>query len=144
MKKVKWFSLVAVLFSALLVVKVFAANLTVSNTGWRKVGENEVQVKDLDIGAAEATFNGDFEKRVTATYSDSDYSSGGKFDQERDTAVSYNDVSDGVNVIVYKSPLNAGVHNDIGSMSLKWTKGAELQDGSLCDVTMNVDNITIK
>ena len=144
MKKVKWFSLVAVLFSALLVVKVFAANLTVSNTGWRKVGENEVQVKDLDIGAAEATFNGDFEKRVTATYSDSDYSSGGKFDQERDTAVSYNDVSDGVNVIVYKSPLNAGVHNDIGSMSLKWTKGAKLQDGSLCDVTMNVDNITIK
>ena len=144
MKKIKWFSFVAVLFSTVLIFRVFAEDLTVKNTGWKSVGENEVQINSLNIKDAEATFDGDFEKRVTATYSDSDYTSGGKFDQERETEISYNDVSDGSNAIVYKNPLSAGTHNNIGSMTLKWVRGAKLQDGSLCDVTMNVDNITIK
>ncbi|MBR2708118.1 MAG: hypothetical protein IKE90_01630, partial [Bacilli bacterium] len=91
MKKIKNLLLMFALVSCLFVANVLAANLTVSETGWKNVGESQVKIGSLNIGNATATFNGNFAKRVTATYSDADYASGGKFDQERNTAVSYND-----------------------------------------------------
>lgn len=144
MKKIKRFLFMFILVSAFFTVNVLAANLTVSETGWNKVGESQVVINKLNLSNATATFNGDFAKRVTATYSDSDYSSGGKFDQERNTAVSYNDTGDGVNVIVYKNALSAGTHNNLGSMVLKWTGAAKDADGNVLDVTMKINNITIK
>ena len=144
MKRIKSFLFMLVLVSVLFVANVFAANLTVSETGWNKVGESQVKIGKLNIASATATFNGNFAKRVTASYSDSDYASGGKFDTERNSAVSYNDTGDGVNVIVYKNALSAGTHSNLGTMSLKWTGAAKDADGNLLDVIMNVDNITIK
>ena len=142
MKRIKNFLFMFVLISCLFVANVLAENLTVSETGWKNVGESQVKIGSLNIGNATATFNGNFAKRVTATYSDADYASGGKFDQERNTAVSYNDTEG--NLIVYKNALSAGTHSNLGSMALKWTGAAKDADGNVLDVIMNVSNITIK
>ena len=144
MKRIKNFLFMFALVSCLFVANVLAANLTVSETGWKNVGESQVKIGSLNIANATATFNGNFAKRVTATYSDADYASGGKFDQERNSAVSYNDTGDDINVIVYKNALSAGTHSNLGSMTLKWTGAAKDADGNVLDVIMNVSNITIK
>ena len=128
----------------LFIINVFALDLVVSETGWNTEGENEVQVRKLNLDEAEITFNGDFEKATNKNYTDEEYEPGGLFDQERDSEVTYNETSSNVGLVVYNKPLAAGSHNISGSINLKFENSAVLQDGTLCDVNITFDNITIK
>ena len=144
MKRIKNFLFMFVLVSCLFVANVLAANLTIVEDGWNAVSENEVQFRNLEIEEAEITINGDFKIFQNKHYTDEEFENG-TFDSERQNPdiVSFKDVA-ARQVLTYNKQLEIGEHEISGSVVFKWDKKAVLKDGTLCDVTMTLDNLTIK
>ena len=130
---------------------VYAADLIVSNDGFEALGENEVQLisEKLTIENAKnqngLTISGDLALMRNKEYTAEEIANG-TFDSERSDTniVSYNSFINNAYVIVYNKPLTAGEHAINGEAILKWKDAAFLQDGTLCDVTMTINNFKIK
>ena len=142
MKKMKKILMTA-LMMFLVVPLVYAQDLTYSNTGWKSVGENEVQLKTemMDIQTAEQqggiTLPANFSIRDNTVYNNATAAqdaAAGKYSYE----------TIGGRAITYDTILDAGEHQIPGTISLKWKNAATLNDGTLCDVTMTIDNIFVK
>ena len=142
MKKIK-FMFLFVIIEMLFLPNASALEL-IRDSNYTGIEENEVQIRSLNIKNAKATFSDGFAIRVNKQYTNSEYAPGGKFDRERNSQVSFNDTTANSNTVVYTKPLSAGTHNNIGSIVLVWERAAYLQNGTLCDVKLTINNITIK
>lgn len=151
MKKI-WIIVLTLLMTLTLNINsVLAADITYAKDGWNSVGENEVQLftKQLKIANAESqngvSVSGDFKLMHNKRYTTEEFNNG-TFDRERTSAsiVSYHSMENNRAVIVYNKPLAKGSHNINDTIILKWQNAAKLRDGTLCDVTMTINNFIIK
>lgn len=142
MKKMK-IILMTALMMFLVVPLVYAQDLTYSNTGWKSVGENEVQLKTemMDIQTAEQqggiTLPANFSIKDNTVYNNATAAQ-----DALDGKYSYETI--GGKAITYDPILEPDTHSIPGTISLKWKNAATLNDGTLCDVTMTIDNIVVK
>ena len=151
MKKIGIIVLTLLMTLTLSINSVLAADVTYAKDGWNSVGENEVQLftKELKIANAEAqngvSVSGDFKLMHNKKYTDEEFTNG-TYDRERtsNSIVSYHAMDDDRAVIVYSNPLAKGEHTFNDTVVLKWQNAARLDDGTLCDVTMTVNNFKIK
>ena len=149
-KKMKLGIIAALAAILLSFTSAYADDLTYSYDGWEAVGESEVQLRPNIISLENAnnqngiTLTGDFKLVTSKRYAAKDYTNG-TFDAERDSGVlTYVDSRDDHLWIVYNKTMSIGEHNATGSVTLKWKDAAILADGTLCDVTMIVDNFKFK
>ena len=142
MKKTNAILMTLIMLVTFFAGRVLAADVEVDKTGWTKVGENEVQIGKLPIESAEFTADGNFSRRQMRLYTNEEYTNG-TFDNERNSEITYGGIGTESHLIVYNGSLSYGAHDNLGSFSLKWTKGAKLQDGTECDVKLNIVVLTL-